>query len=189
MVLAAEAESLQLDGQSFVVMALGRRPVTSAEDAVRLRFRTNHADGLLLYSRGSQRDLLALQLVHNRLLLSVDLGGEGLLTEVWCGSLLDDNVWHDVQVSRFRRQLVFTVDRVVVRQRLRGDSFQLDLNREASRPLSLSCAQYRRPEGMAMTSILCTTAPRKLSDNSSSHSKGQPDFSMKSEKAENKPQT
>ncbi|XP_077561755.1 neurexin-4 [Haemaphysalis longicornis] len=125
-----EAESLQLDGQSFVVMALGRRPVTSAEDAVRLRFRTNHADGLLLYSRGSQRDLLALQLVHNRLLLSVDLGGEGLLTEVWCGSLLDDNVWHDVQVSRFRRQLVFTVDRVVVRQRLRGDSFQLDLNRE-----------------------------------------------------------
>ncbi|KAH9369125.1 hypothetical protein HPB48_012772 [Haemaphysalis longicornis] len=137
-----EAESLQLDGQSFVVMALGRRPVTSAEDAVRLRFRTNHADGLLLYSRGSQRDLLALQLVHNRLLLSVDLGGEGLLTEVWCGSLLDDNVWHDVQVSRFRRQLVFTVDRVVVRQRLRGDSFQLDLNREAS--LSLSAGMNHR---------------------------------------------
>ncbi|KAH7945318.1 hypothetical protein HPB49_009493 [Dermacentor silvarum] len=127
-----EAEALQLDGQSYVVMDLSRRPVTSTEDVLRLRFRTNHADGLILYSYGSQRDLFTLQLVHNQLLFTVDLGGEGVVTEVWCGSLLDDNLWHDVQVSRFRRELVFTVDRVVVRQRLKGDSFQLDLNREAS---------------------------------------------------------
>lgn len=125
-----EAEALQLDGQSYVVMDLSRRPVTSTEDVLRLRFRTNHADGLILYSYGSQRDLFTLQLVHNQLLFTVDLGGEGVVTEVWCGSLLDDNLWHDVQVSRFRRELVFTVDRVVVRQRLKGDSFQLDLNRE-----------------------------------------------------------
>lgn len=125
-----EAEALQLDGKSYVVMDLNRRPVTSTEDTLRLRFRTNHADGLLLYSYGSQRDLFTLQLVHNKLLFSVDLGGEGVVTEVWCGSLLDDNIWHDVQISRFRRELVFTVDRVVVRQRLKGDSFQLDLNRE-----------------------------------------------------------
>ncbi|KAL3247876.1 hypothetical protein MRX96_056793 [Rhipicephalus microplus] len=125
-----EAEALQLDGKSYVVMDLNRRPVTSTEDTLRLRFRTNHADGLLLYSYGSQRDSFTLQLVHNKLLFSVDLGGEGVVTEVWCGSLLDDNIWHDVQISRFRRELVFTVDRVVVRQRLKGDSFQLDLNRE-----------------------------------------------------------
>ncbi|KAH7952096.1 hypothetical protein HPB52_018374 [Rhipicephalus sanguineus] len=125
-----EAEALQLDGKSYVVMDLNRRPVTSTEDTLRLRFRTNHADGLLLYSYGSQRDLFTLQLVHNKLLFSVDLGGEGVVTEVWCGSLLDDNLWHDVQISRFRRELVFTVDRVVIRQRLKGDSFQLDLNRE-----------------------------------------------------------
>lgn len=125
-----EAEALQLDGKSYVVMDLNRRPVTSTEDTLRLRFRTNHADGLLFYSYGSQRDLFTLQLVHNKLLFSVDLGGEGVVTEVWCGSLLDDNIWHDVHISRFRRELVFTVDRVVVRQRLKGDSFQLDLNRE-----------------------------------------------------------
>lgn len=125
-----EAEALQLDGKSYVVMDLNRRPVTSTEDTLRLRFRTNHADGLLFYSYGSQRDLFTLQLVHNKLLFLVDLGGEGVVTEVWCGSLLDDNIWHDVQISRFRRELVFTVDRVVVRQRLKGDSFQLDLNRE-----------------------------------------------------------
>lgn len=125
-----EAEPLHLDGKSYVSMDLSRRPITSTEDSLRLRFRTNQADGLLLYSRGAQRDLLALQLVHNKLLFSADLGGEGVVTEVTCGSLLDDNIWHDVHISRFRRELVFSVDRVVVRRVLRGDSFQLDLNNE-----------------------------------------------------------
>ncbi|EEC08437.1 neurexin IV, putative, partial [Ixodes scapularis] len=124
------AEPLHLDGKSYVSMDLSRRPITSTEDSLRLRFRTNQADGLLLYSRGAQRDLLALQLVHNKLLFSADLGGEGVVTEVTCGSLLDDNIWHDVHISRFRRELVFSVDRVVVRRVLRGDSFQLDLNNE-----------------------------------------------------------
>lgn len=61
-------------------------------------------------------------------------GGEGVVTEVTCGSLLDDNIWHDVHISRFRKELVFSVDRVVVRRVLRGDSFQLDLNNEVRLP-------------------------------------------------------
>ncbi|XP_077562940.1 neurexin-4-like isoform X2 [Haemaphysalis longicornis] len=126
-----EPKHLQLDGQSFVLMDLNRRPVTSTEETLQLRFRTNHEDGLLLYSRGSQHDLLALQLVHGQLLFSIGLGGEeGVVTEVWCGSLLDDNAWHDVQISRLDREFVFTVDSVVVRQMIKGDFFRLDLNRE-----------------------------------------------------------
>lgn len=128
---AERPEYLQLDGQSFVVMDLNRRPVISTEETLQLRFRTNHEDGLLLYSRGSQRDLLALQLVHNQLLFTIGLGGGKVaVTEVWCGSLLDDNAWHDVQISRFGHELKFTVDRVVVRQLLKGDFSRLDLNRE-----------------------------------------------------------
>ncbi|KAH9368695.1 hypothetical protein HPB48_004714 [Haemaphysalis longicornis] len=109
-----QPKHLQLDGQSFVLMDLNRRPVTSTEETLQLRFRTNHEDGLLLYSRGSQHDLLALQLVH---------------------ACFDDNAWHDVQISRLGREFVFTVDSVVVRQMIKGDFFRLDLNREASSSL------------------------------------------------------
>lgn len=44
------------------------------------------------------------------------------------GSLLDDNLWHDVRILRNRREVVFTVDRVMIRERVKGDYAQLDLN-------------------------------------------------------------
>ncbi|XP_064472302.1 neurexin-4-like isoform X2 [Ornithodoros turicata] len=124
------AEALNFDGQAYVAMELRWRPITSVEDSIRFRFRTNHADGVLLYSRGAQRDFIVLQLIRDRLMLTIDLGGEGIVTNVTCGSLLDDNLWHDVSIWRKRQELTFTVDRVVVHRHIRGDSFQLDLNRE-----------------------------------------------------------
>lgn len=124
------AEAMHFNGHVYVAMELRWYPITSLEDRIRFRFRTNHANGVLLYSRGAQRDFLALQLVQDKLVLSVDLGGEGIVTNVTCGSLLDDNIWHDVYIWRKRRELVFTVDRVVVQRHIRGDFFQLDLNRE-----------------------------------------------------------
>lgn len=45
------------------------------------------------------------------------------------GSLLDDNVWHDVVISRNRRDILFSVDRVVVDGKIKGDFDKLDLNR------------------------------------------------------------
>lgn len=54
-----------------------RRAISSLEDRFSFRFRTNHPNGLLLYSRGTQKDIFALQLVENQLTLNVDLGGEG----------------------------------------------------------------------------------------------------------------
>jgi hypothetical protein len=46
------------------------------ESDPQFRFKTNRENGILLYSRGSLGDYLALQLVENRLLLSVSLGGK-----------------------------------------------------------------------------------------------------------------
>ena len=38
------------------------------------RFRTSHPNGVLLYSQGAQGDILAIQLVENKLRLDIDLG-------------------------------------------------------------------------------------------------------------------
>lgn len=97
---------------------------------IRFRFRTNHAEGHLLYSKGTQGDVLSLRVEKNKLVLDLDLGGEGEVNTVSAGSLLDDNLWHDVLITRSKRDILFTVDRVIVRHRLNGDFVRLDLNHE-----------------------------------------------------------
>lgn len=49
-------------------------PVSAHRESVRFRFKTNVADGVLLYGIGSQGDYLALQLKDNRLILNINLG-------------------------------------------------------------------------------------------------------------------
>ena len=68
------ADVLYFNGTAMLRRDLDRDPITSRRDSIQLRFRTNRADGVMLYSRGSQGDILALQLVNNRMLLNVDLG-------------------------------------------------------------------------------------------------------------------
>jgi contactin associated protein-like 2 len=81
-----------------------------------------------MYSRGSQGDFLALQIRDNRMLLNIDLGS-GIMTSLSVGSLLDDNMWHDVVFSRNRKDIAFSVDRVLINGRVKGEFFRLDLNR------------------------------------------------------------
>lgn len=123
------ADVLYFNGSSLIKRDLTADPITSRRDSIQFRFRTNRADGVLLYSKGSQGDILAVQLINSRMLLNTDLGS-GLLTSLSVGSLLDDNLWHDVRIVRNRRDLVFTVDRVMVREKVKGDYAQLDLNRD-----------------------------------------------------------
>ncbi|XP_035221319.1 neurexin-4-like isoform X2 [Stegodyphus dumicola] len=123
------SESVHFDGKSYFTKDL-RYAIASDSEMIRFRFRTNNADGIIMYSRGSQGDFFALQLMHNKLLLNIDLGGEGILTSISVGSLLDDNMWHDVLISRRRRDITFSVDRVVVPAKIRGDFTKLNLKRE-----------------------------------------------------------
>ncbi|XP_045526116.1 neurexin-4 isoform X1 [Pieris brassicae] len=122
------ADTLYFNGSSLVKVDLLRDPVSASRETVRFRFKTSVASGALLYSRGTQGDYLALQLRDNRLVLNIDLGS-GLLTSLSVGSLLDDNIWHDVVISRNRRDIIFSVDRVVVQGRIRGEFSRLNLNR------------------------------------------------------------
>jgi len=64
--------------------------------------------------------------------LNIDLGSK-MVTSLSVGSLLDDNIWHDVVISRNRRDILFSVDRVVVQERIKGDFNRLNLNRDVGR--------------------------------------------------------
>ncbi len=90
---------LHFNGKALIRRDLSRHPVASLRDTVRLRFKTNHENGVLLYGRGSQGDYMALQLVENRLLLNINLGGRQE-TSMALGSLLDNNLFHEVVISR-----------------------------------------------------------------------------------------
>lgn len=122
-------EVMSFDGQGFVRKDVTYDPIMSHRDNIRLRFKTHIADGILIYSKGTQGDYFALQLVNNKLVLNIDLGSKQA-TSITVGSLLDDNLWHDVIIYRHNRDVVFTVDRVIVKQKIKGDFTQLDLNRE-----------------------------------------------------------
>ncbi|XP_049770774.1 neurexin-4 isoform X2 [Schistocerca cancellata] len=124
-----EAETVYFNGTALVRKDLQRDPISATRGVIRLRFKTNNANGVLMYSRGTQGDYIALQLRDNRMLLNLDLGS-GVATSLSVGSLLDDNLWHDVVISRKLRDIIFSVDRVEIRGRVKGEFLRLDLNRE-----------------------------------------------------------
>lgn len=68
------SDDMSFNGTSMVRLNLLRDPISAAREIIRFRFKTSVANGILLYSRGSQGDYIALQLRENRLLLNIDLG-------------------------------------------------------------------------------------------------------------------
>lgn len=58
----------------MVKWGLHEEPISASRESIRFRFKTNVADGVLLYSKGSQGDFFALQIRDNRMLLNIDLG-------------------------------------------------------------------------------------------------------------------
>lgn len=124
-----DADDFYFNGTALLRMDLMRDPIHALRETIRFRFKTTSPNGVLFYSRGTQGDYVAVQLRENRMVLNVDLGS-GVVTSLCVGSLLDDNIWHDVVVSRNRRDILFSVDRVVVQDKIKGEFNKLDLNRE-----------------------------------------------------------
>ncbi|XP_026674791.1 neurexin-4 isoform X4 [Ceratina calcarata] len=122
------SDVLSFNGSSLLRYDLLREPIETDRHFIRFRFKTNNADGIIMYSRGTQGDYIALQLKDNRMVLNIDLGS-GIMTSLSVGSLLDDNMWHDVLISRNRKNISFSVDRVLIKGRIKGEFFRLDLNR------------------------------------------------------------
>ncbi|XP_074114384.1 neurexin-4 isoform X3 [Cotesia typhae] len=122
------SDVVHFEGSSLIRQDLQREKIETNRHAVRFRFKTNHADGVIAYSRGTQGDYIAVEMRDNKMHMNIDLGS-GIPTSLSVGSLLDDNMWHDVQIFRNRRDISFSVDRVVVKGRVKGDFHRLDLNR------------------------------------------------------------
>lgn len=55
------------------------------------------------------------------------------MTSLSVGSLLDDNIWHEVIIMRDRLDIVFSVDRVTIQSRIKGEFERLDLNHEVQK--------------------------------------------------------
>ncbi|CAG9837466.1 unnamed protein product [Diabrotica balteata] len=123
-----EADNMFFNGSSLLKYDLYREQVSALKESIKFRFKTTSPNGILLYSRGTQGDYIALQIRDNRMLLNIDLGS-GTVTGLSVGSLLDDNIWHDVVISRNRRDILFSVDRVVVTEKIKGEFQRLNLNR------------------------------------------------------------
>lgn len=125
---AYESQTFAFNGDSFVDMDLKFRTIHSVATHVNFRFKTSKADANLIYATSDLGHLMAIQLLDNKLVLSVDLAGTGEVYNISAGSLLDDNLWHDVSVARYGNQIFISLDRVVVKQRIPTDFSKLFLN-------------------------------------------------------------
>lgn len=74
LILISVADHFYFGGSSLIKWKLEEYPIISTRDSIQFRLKTNTANGVILYSRGTQGDYIALQLRDNRLVLNIDLG-------------------------------------------------------------------------------------------------------------------
>jgi len=74
--MTSDGEGATFDGQSRITYDLSgpKQFVYTRDDFIRLRFRTNEADGLLLFADGNQGDYVILEMIRGSLYLNLDLG-------------------------------------------------------------------------------------------------------------------
>lgn len=65
---------MYFNGTALLKWDLMREPVSALRESIRFRFKTTSPNGVVLYSRGTQGDYIALQIRDNRMLLNIDLG-------------------------------------------------------------------------------------------------------------------
>lgn len=92
-------------GGEFFSYNLSQSPIQSSVDELTLSFRTLQRNGLLLHT-GRSADYVNLSLRNGALWLVINLGSGAFeaLVEPTSGKFNDNN-WHDVRVTRNRRQV------------------------------------------------------------------------------------
>ncbi|XP_075887572.1 neurexin-2-like isoform X5 [Nelusetta ayraudi] len=100
-------------GNDFFSYNLSQTPIQSSMDEITMSFRTLQRNGLLLHT-GRSADYVDLSLRNGALRLVINLGSgafEALLEP--SSGRFNDNVWHDVRVTRNRRQVTILVDGIL----------------------------------------------------------------------------
>ncbi|XP_031175899.1 neurexin 2a isoform X9 [Sander lucioperca] len=100
-------------GNEFFSYNLSQTPIQSSLDEITLSFRTLQRNGLLLHT-GRSADYANLSLRNGALWLVINLGSGAFeaLVEPAKGKF-NDNVWHDVRVTRNLRQVTILVDGIL----------------------------------------------------------------------------
>ncbi|XP_066300050.1 contactin-associated protein-like 2 [Branchiostoma lanceolatum] len=129
------AHSATFAGDGYLRYEISREEdrVATYQDTIKMRFKTNQPHGMLLYGHGSQNDFISLELIWGKIWLRVNLGTSTSVdgyTEATAGSLLDDDQWHSIEITRKRRDISLKVDRFFVKFRTNGDFERMDLDRQ-----------------------------------------------------------
>ncbi|KAL3309815.1 hypothetical protein Ciccas_011634, partial [Cichlidogyrus casuarinus] len=144
------------DGTSWIDFRLDQpgRAIQTARDHIRFRFRTQKTNGLILYGGDSQGDYFTVEVYQARLRVNVNLGGLStsnikIDNSIECGSLLDDDQWHEVLIIRDQKNINITVDWVTTWRNLSSVFVQMNMNRN----LSLGgLPNYAARKGVTVTS-------------------------------------
>lgn len=101
-------------GNEFFSYNLSQSPIQSSVDELTLSFRTLQRNGLLLHT-GRSADYVNLSLRNGALWLVINLGSGAFeaLVEPTSGKFNDNN-WHDVRVTRNRRQVCPNTSKVLL---------------------------------------------------------------------------
>ncbi|XP_077402062.1 neurexin-2-beta isoform X12 [Vanacampus margaritifer] len=100
-------------GNEYFSYNLSQTPIQSSLDEITLSFRTLHRNGLLLHT-GKSGDYVNLSVRDGALWLVINLGSgafEALVEPA--GGKFNDDVWHDVRVTRNLRQVTILVDGIL----------------------------------------------------------------------------
>ncbi|XP_059162405.1 neurexin-4-like [Physella acuta] len=127
-----EADTASFDGESYIEYDMSRQAVQTSQDLMEMRFRTTRADGVLMYASGNQGDLFMLELSRGILYFKIDLGSTAEnagMTVVKAGSLLDDNQWHDIVITRDKKTVKIVVDRLINQVDTTGLFYRLDIDK------------------------------------------------------------
>lgn len=120
---------LAYDKASFYGASYISYPLQEAKGVtdISFRFRTHLSDALLLLAAG-KTDYCMIRLESGRLKLHINLGaGESELSSVK-GIHLNDTQWHHVNIIRREANLTMKVDETVVKKRLPGRFFELNIH-------------------------------------------------------------
>ncbi|XP_077962842.1 neurexin-2 isoform X10 [Gasterosteus aculeatus] len=100
-------------GNEFFSYNLSQTPIQSSLDEITMSFRTLQRNGLLLHT-GRSADYVNLSLRNGALWLVINLGSGAFeaLVEPAKGKF-NDNVWHDLRVTRNLRQVTILVDGIL----------------------------------------------------------------------------
>ena len=81
-----DGEGASFDGLSRITYDISgsNQYIQTRKDLIKLRFRTNQADGLLFFADSNQGDYVVLEMVHGKLYLNIDLGNIPLAYALVC---------------------------------------------------------------------------------------------------------